>query len=308
MARTKVEINIVELQDAINQLEGAKLFSSPHKLYEAIAQTNWARGLGATAVMIYLRVKEANTDPNNPQITMKVKPARRVGPREAGEQGESRPAAPTARRTKATGVTFAGLDMLIETFRDRGVEITGPGNLITSSQKTAQENRAIMLAWADLRDKLGLPKPIKKTADAVNDEVVQVAAAPTPDFEVIPVIEPGAEIEVTEEMPDGSPVPSQTVLDVEPVGEPEVTLDVAPIESAVPVAPLLPPTPAVPATPVRMPTPVAAPQPIQVTPTRPMARPAPVRSSVPPRPMPATPQNSGGKPGKLEPWGGIFAS
>lgn len=196
MSRTKVQISISELQDAIDQLEETKPFNSPHKLHEALAQTPWAKELGATPVMFYLRIKEVNIDPDNPVITMRVKPARRVKPREPGEQSEGRPV--TTRRLKATGLSFPGLDLLVDTFRGRGIEITGVDQLITSSQKSISENRAIMLAWADIRDKLGIPKPVKKTA---------------------PVVEPITElpITVTEEMPDGSPVQPQTTVEVESV-------------------------------------------------------------------------------------------
>jgi len=264
MARTKIQIEVGELQDAITQLESTKLFSSPHKLYEAIAQSNWARALGATAVMIYLKVKEVNVDPDNPVITMRVKPARKVGPRDPNATSASRPA--TTRRAKVTGVTCAGFDVLMDVFQGRGIEVDSVEWLVASSQKSDAENRAIRLAWADLRDRLGLPKPAKKTD--MGEDLVKIPTLPTAD----------SSIAVTEEMPDGSPVSSQTVIDVEPVGEPEVTLDVISIETAVSSVPPSSPKP-ISSAPTQ-----AVPSPMQVRHVQP--RPMPVRSSVPPRPMP----------------------
>jgi hypothetical protein len=287
MARTKVRIAVDELQDAINQLEASRLFTSPHKLYEAVAQTPWARALGATPVMVYLRVKEVNVDPDHPVITMRVKPARKVGPREtvAGDQGESRPA--KTRRVKVAGATFDGIHLLMDAFRNRGIEVTVVEQLITDSRNSYDENRMIILAWADLRDKLRIPKPAKKAASLVNDEEVPITASPTVVESIIE--EPIAEsvdpvITVTEEMPDGCPVPMQTEVEVEPSGEPEIVLDVTTVEPAVPSAQPSSPMPVAPAV---ASVPVAVPSPIQVTPVRPvMSRPVPVRSVVPPRPMP----------------------
>jgi hypothetical protein len=261
MARTKVHIEVSELQSAIDQLEGAKLFSSPHKLYVALAETPWAQQVGATWARIYFRIKEVNVDPDNPVITMRVKRARRAKHREPGDQ---RPV--KTRRVKA--VVFDGFDLLMNAFRDRGVEITGVEKLITSSQKSHDENRAIMLAWADLRDKLGIPKPVKKTLG------VQTSASPTVTeiTELPTAVEPITESEapviaVTEEMPDGSLV--------EPVVESEVPL--AQLLAMELVEPSSAPVPG-----------MAVPLPLQMTSVRPIpSRPTPVRSSLPPRPMPA---------------------
>jgi hypothetical protein len=297
MSRRRIQIEIHELQDAIDQLEANRLFSSPSKLYEAIAETPWAQALGATPILFYNRVKEVNIDPDNPVITMRVKPARRMSPRAPGEPGATRRRAriqidvgelqyeidqleaqqtftspsklyealtqtlwgqaldvsPTMfymkvkevntdpenpvitmkvqparkkgegkRRVKVADVSFGGLDILIETFTHRGIEVTGVESLISSSHKSPDENRAIRLAWADLRDILGLPKPVKKSVPAVDDDGIPVT--PIPTVEELLAEEPtaaewlamGMTVEapttVIEETPDGQPVSSQTVV------------------------------------------------------------------------------------------------
>jgi hypothetical protein len=298
MARTKVQIEIGELQDAITQLEGAKLFTSPHKLYEAVAQTPWARQLGATPVMVYLRVKEVNVDPDNPVITMKVKPARKVGPREPGDQDGNRPAKARSAKATAAGLTFDGINILMDAFRNRGIEVTAVEHLITSALNLPDENRAIMLAWADLRDTLKMPKPVKKSgplASALeNNGEIQIIVPPIAVAPIAaePVIEAGDPvITVIEELPDGGPVQPQMEVEVEPPGETEIVIDITPeviasdepegsvaqLKSLVPAASRgLVPVPAIPS-------------PIQVAPVRPvMSRPMPVRSPLPPRPMPTT--------------------
>lgn len=267
MARTKVQIEVGELQSAITQLESTKLFSSPHKLYEAIAQTPWARALGATAVMIYLRVKEVNVDPDNPVLIMKVKAARKVGPRDPNAPSATRPA--TAKRAKVAGVTFAGLDVLIDVFQGRGIEVDSVEWLVASSQKSDAENRAIRLAWSDLRDRLALPKPVKKSDAHEGEDLVKAPVVFTttesedgagiPDGVLPDTMTTRVTPEVTEQMPDGGPVSSQPVVEAEP----EI--------------PLATPKPVVPGV---APVPTQA----QVRPVQP--RPMPVRSSVPPRPMP----------------------
>jgi hypothetical protein len=321
----KVHIDVGELQDAIRQMESARLFTSPSKLYEALAQTNWARALGATPIMFYTKVKEVNTDPDNPVITMRTKPTRQTRPREPGAfrhrarvqidvgelqreidqleaqqefgspsklyealaqtpWGQALDVSPTmyylkirevntdpdnpvitmrvqparkkgVRRTRTTGGTFAGINVLLETFRNRGIEITSVENLISSSHKSHDENRAIRLAWADLRDRLELPKPVKKTDPALSSVEPETALAEEITDQVV---------EISEEMPDGQPVFSQAAdeSEITPV-EPEVFLDASLGYESV--------------TPVPIPVPVARPV---------MSRPTPVRSSLPPRPMP----------------------
>jgi hypothetical protein len=259
MARPKVQIEVGELQDAITQLESLKLFSSPHKLYEAVAETPWARSLGATAIMVYLRVKEVNVDPDNPVITMRVKPARRVGPRDPNAQV-------TTRSAKVAGVTIVGLDVLIDVFQQRGIKVDDIEWLVASSQKSEAENRAIRLAWSDLRDKLGLPKPIKKS-DTVASLVAEspIAAEPILGSEVVLTEEV---FDVIEELPDGGFVQPQPVTEVVTVDESEapsvLTKPGAPAEAFV--------------------LPQAVPSPMQIRPVQP--RPTPVRSAVPPRAMP----------------------
>lgn len=259
MGRPKVSIPIDELQDAIRQLEATKLFTSPHKLYEAVAETPWARAIGVSAMMIYFRVKEANVNPANPVIAMRVKPARRVGSREPG-------------------VTFAGLDLLLDTFRRRGIEITSVEQLISSSRKSPEENHAIFLAWADLRDKLGIPKPVKKSGvqtpvvfgnkpeDGAGIPVGMLPDCMTTGFTSTEVGEIVAQVEITEQMPDGaSSVSLQEVQEVESVIEPIV-------ESVDTTVDFMP---------------VAVPLSIQRTTIRSVpSRSVPVRSPMPPRPMP----------------------
>jgi hypothetical protein len=151
----------------------------------------------------------------------------------------------------------------------------------------------IRLAWADLRDKLGLPKAIKKTVAPAGGETVLDAISPVADEAIIawPIAgEPAVEwpvevgegplvvetVEVVEEMPDGYPVP-----EIESFGEPEIIPDVDAGDQG---APPLPPPPAVlPAPPISLdPSLAPVPSPVRIAPSRPM----PVRSLVPPRPMP----------------------
>lgn len=259
MPRRKIHIDVGELQEAITKLEATKLFSSPHTMYQAIAETPWARALGATAIMFYLRVKEVNVDPDNPVIKMRAKPVRRVKPRDPNDQ--SSPA-------RVKGLTFPGLDILIDVFRGRGIEITGVEWLVASSQKSYDENRAIRLAWSDLRDKLGLPKPVKKSGAPMGEDLAQ---------EGMPPSEVDSGITVTEEMPDG-----QIVL-------PQTDLDTTAVEMRVAEAFQSDPELAS-STEAPVPTKVV-PIPVTVRPVQP--RPMPVRSSVPPRPMPVV--SHGGK-------------
>jgi hypothetical protein len=173
---------------------------------------------------------------------------------------------------KVSGVTFDGIDLLMETFRNRGIELTSVEQLISSSRRSEEGNRAILLAWADLRDRLGIPKPAKKK--------VEITASP--------VVEPGAIIatgettidrvvEVTERMPDGGLVESQPEIEVEQEEQP------APLPTIVDPAAAQVLEQAVASHVV----PAVVPSPVQVAPVRQVAsRPMPVKSSVPPRPMP----------------------
>jgi hypothetical protein len=196
----------------------------------------------------------------------------------------------------------------MDAFRNRGIEVTAVEHLITSALNLPDENRAIMLAWADLRDTLKMPKPVKKSgplasALANNGEiqitvppiaVASIAAEPVIESPIAaePVIEAGDPvITVIEELPDGGPVQPQVEVEVEPPGETEIVIDITPeviasdepegsvaqLKSLVPAASRgLVPVPAIPS-------------PIQVAPVRPvMSRPMPVRSPLPPRPMPTT--------------------
>jgi hypothetical protein len=178
MARTKAPVDLDELQNVIIDLESQRTFSSPHKLYEAIAQTDWAKASKITAVMVYLRVKEANPEGQPPGIIMKVQPARRVGPKVAsvapavanGDGAEVAVAAAPAEprrspaRTRVQVAELPDIQVLLEAFANRGVAITGVESLMTSAHKPKDQNRAILLAWCDLRDALGCPKPMNQVS------------------------------------------------------------------------------------------------------------------------------------------------
>jgi hypothetical protein len=275
--RSRVEIDAGELQYEIDQLEAQQSFSSPSKLYEALVQTVWGQSLDVGSTMFYLRVKELNIDPDNPVITMQVKPARKTGPRGSG-----------GRRVKVVGSSIKGLDTLVALFQKRGIEVDSVEWLMTSSHKSDAENRAIRLAWAELRDELKLPKAVKKRANA-NDQILNVISPiaeesvielPTVEWPVEVVEGPfvAESITIIEEMPDGDPVP-----EVESIGESEIISDGSSVESVIPSVLPLPPVPSVlPSPPIPLdPTLAPVPSPILVA-----SRPMPVRSLVPPRSMP----------------------
>ena len=61
MARTKVEIDRAVFQKIVTELETHKEFSNPSKLWEAVANTDWAKSMTPrplTVSVLYMRAKE----------------------------------------------------------------------------------------------------------------------------------------------------------------------------------------------------------------------------------------------------------
>jgi len=272
MGRRKTDIDLEWLQALLIETESEKLFSSPHKLFEAAAQRPAALERGVTWAMIYTKVREANADPDNPQIMMRTKSPR----------GSS------VASNRSVRATLPGwVEQLTNAFAARGIDVTGCEALMTSSQKTREENRAVLLAWADLRDEVGCPKSTKESSaqpvtasEPVSANFVESAeftdsgdSSDTVTFDPEPTAE-SAVIEVTEELPDGTPVPyDERDFLPEQTGEPwpedAPVIDATFTEESV--------------------TELA-----QEVQTVPMSRPMPVRSPVPPRPVPAAPRRARG--------------
>ena len=72
MARTKIQVDRTALQNTVNTLEAGQTFTNSSALYEAVANTEWGKGLKLTPSVVYLRIREF-------KITMQTKPGKRGG-------------------------------------------------------------------------------------------------------------------------------------------------------------------------------------------------------------------------------------
>jgi hypothetical protein len=279
---------------------------------------------------VYNRVREANANPDDPGIIMNVKP----GKKPRGEGVESRRSSSSSSSSASPlDVSFSGWDLLINAFQARGVEVTDVRSLITASWRPEEENRAILLAWGDLRRVLGcLPVRKQRTEDdsaPVNQDGLQEVAGEDPvisqELGLNGYTEDPEILEVEETDPSGRVIESSYLLDhvIEPLTvEPEpLTSEPNSLEAWSDIInPVSPPAdefldaaeqnlgaPIVFADdPVEPePAPVVTPIPVPVAARPVLARPQPVRSSSPPRPQPV-PLGKPAAPSRLPEWGGIF--
>ena len=61
MARTKIPVDAAKLQETVSGLEANRTFVNQSALFQAVAETEWAKGLKLTPAVIYLRVREFKT-------------------------------------------------------------------------------------------------------------------------------------------------------------------------------------------------------------------------------------------------------
>lgn len=75
MARTKINVDLVELATELNALEKANKYNGYSELFEALAGTEWAKNKNYSASVLRARALEANLE----MVTTKGKPGRKAG-------------------------------------------------------------------------------------------------------------------------------------------------------------------------------------------------------------------------------------
>ena len=185
MGRAKREIDRDTLESALRKAESRETFRTQKDLFDKVASEPWAKEAGATASVIYLRVKEHG-------IELKTEPARKVTPKNSQEKpsrhrdedlrpesatkqkfregfrkaiGEPDPdpifkapeEKPEPQSARSLSINIDKLGDLVRIFKDADIEVATVSDMMTSEYNTDDQNRSIRDCWDDFRHEFDVP-------------------------------------------------------------------------------------------------------------------------------------------------------
>jgi DNA-binding transcriptional MerR regulator len=161
MGRPRIDVDIAKLQDTIDELENARIaagnpFRSRFELHEAIANTEWARSLGLSVAVIYLRIRDHGLECQTPAYSV----------RRSGRKSRL-----------SSAVSQFNTKEFLQVFLDQGIEIEGIHSIITNAGFDKETNTKIQGAWKILRERYSSPSLLRAEMDRQAAEKTQQASA-----------------------------------------------------------------------------------------------------------------------------------